>query len=233
MIPLIILSCAKNVELRKLQWKYCISKLVEKYPQIHPIYVIGDSLNPTHAITSGETSLLFTKSPDDYKGLTLKMLEVFKWLLSEIDFKFMIKIDDDSFIDWTSFNPDFFFDKAYAGYMIDHSVKKWYLINRYASGAFYSLSKESIRKILATHANRPVFLNGLPEDAIVGFCLRGVEKTLLNNICCPCISDQENHLAFYKRIVPMHVRRNSIFYHWVKNEDQFKFIHDAIIKRKS
>lgn len=135
---------------------------------------------------------------DSYANLSLKVLESFLWASENVKFTFVMKCDDDSFINLPVFQEDIRRaemdkqnEKLYWGYFRgDAHVKlsgkwkedKWFLCDRYlpyAHGGGYVLSSDLV-KLLAFNARYLTLYNS--EDVSVGVWLAPYDITRRHDV---------------------------------------------------
>ncbi|XP_060073769.1 beta-1,3-galactosyltransferase 6-like [Ylistrum balloti] len=131
--------------------------------------------------------LVLLKLNDSFVALTKKMLESFKWLDSKIDFKFLLKVDEDTFVQIKKLKSELKLKpkkKLYWGFFDGRaSVKKkgkwpeseWKLCDRYlpyALGGGYILSSDLVHYIASNSKILKLFNN---EDVSVGAWLGSLD----------------------------------------------------------
>ncbi|OWF56163.1 beta-1,3-galactosyltransferase 6-like [Mizuhopecten yessoensis] len=124
--------------------------------------------------------LVLLKLNDSFVALTKKMLETFKWLDSNVDFKFVLKADEDTFVQVDKFKAELQLkpkEQLYWGFFDGRAtVKKmgkwpetdWKLCDRYlpyALGGGYVLSSDLVHYIASNSKMLKLFNN---EDVSVG-----------------------------------------------------------------
>ena len=130
--------------------------------------------------TAHSDLLLLPNIRESYQGLTVKLLESFKWLNQKVDFQYVIKADDDTFIRVDKILADlqtkplerlywgFFDGRANIKKTGQWAENKWILCDKYlphARGGGYVLSADLINYI-ASNANMLQVFNS--EDISVG-----------------------------------------------------------------
>lgn len=129
---------------------------------------------------------------DIYTNLYKKLMFGYKHIFNNVEFDFLIKIDDDTYIDFNSINVDVFKDYDYTGYFIVNepssgSITINFLSNiesinlyppfcrdlkRYAAGSCYILSKYAVKILinyLFPHNIESFYIN---EDQLYGYILQ-------------------------------------------------------------
>ncbi|XP_069122568.1 beta-1,3-galactosyltransferase 6-like [Argopecten irradians] len=124
--------------------------------------------------------LVLLKLNDSFIALTKKILQSFKWLDSEIDFKFMLKVDEDTFVNVEKFKLElkskpqkrlywgFFDGRATVKKVGKWPEKDWKLCDRYlpyALGGGYVLSSDLVHYVASNSKMLKLFNN---EDVSVG-----------------------------------------------------------------
>ena len=222
---LAVVSCEKHIQKRVpyLQ-KYCIN-------------------STPHIIFTGSNSNVYYKNQiilncgDGYHDLKLKTLKLIEWFLTETDKEFLIKIDDDCFIDTERLDV---FRHDYAGVVSTyyaflknkmHHLK--YIKNKcsheqiidydltvsddfkYAEGGCYVLSRKSCKLILEMYTK----LGGVPfiqEDMAIGYLLNvaGVEVTDYA-YSCPWYDINRSNISFHPcSLFHMHKLASCVDFHF-------------------
>ncbi|RUS81504.1 hypothetical protein EGW08_010732 [Elysia chlorotica] len=117
---------------------------------------------------------------DSYQQLTLKVLEAFKWLDTNVDFRYVLKVDDDSYVRVSNILAELEHkpkDRLYWGFFDGRAnVKtsgqwketKWILCDTYlpyARGGGYVLSSDLVHFVAHNHELLETFMS---EDVSVG-----------------------------------------------------------------
>ncbi|XP_046397195.1 beta-1,3-galactosyltransferase 6-like [Ischnura elegans] len=142
-----------------------------------------------------EDLVLFAEVLDSYEDLTTKLLHSFTWLSNAVNFSFVLKCDDDTFVRMPAVlkelkksfakNPQkrlywgFFDGRAHVRRSGKWAESNWVICDRYlpyALGGGYVLSKELVNLLAHRAAYLELYRN---EDAAVGAWLstvRGLER---------------------------------------------------------
>ncbi|GFN96458.1 beta-1,3-galactosyltransferase 6-like [Plakobranchus ocellatus] len=117
---------------------------------------------------------------DSYQQLTLKVLEAFKWLDSNVDFQYVLKVDDDSYVRVSNILSElshkpkdhlywgFFDGRANVKTQGQWKETKWILCDTYlpyARGGGYVISSDLVHFIAHNHQLLEIYLS---EDVSVG-----------------------------------------------------------------
>ena len=117
---------------------------------------------------------------DSYQQLTLKILEAFKWLDTNVDFKYVLKVDDDSYVRVSNIVAElehkpkerlywgFFDGRAHVKTTGQWKETNWILCDSYlpyARGGGYLLSSDLIHFIAHNHELLEIYMS---EDVSVG-----------------------------------------------------------------
>ncbi|XP_005109120.1 beta-1,3-galactosyltransferase 6 [Aplysia californica] len=127
-----------------------------------------------------EDLLILNNVQDSYQGLTFKVLQAFVWLDQNVDFQYVLKVDDDSFVRVSNVLAELQHkpkDRLYWGFFDGRARVKtsgkwketdWNLCDRYlpyARGGGYVLSSDLVHFIAS---NQEFFQLYLSEDVSVG-----------------------------------------------------------------
>lgn len=136
-----------------------------------------------HAITREKTlhnDLILLKINDSFDELTFKVMETYKWVDRNVDFKFLLKADEDSFVRIDALMRElklkpnnnlywgFFDGRAHAKQKGKWEEKEWIICDRYlpyALGGGYILSSDLIHYLSSNSKLLKLFKN---EDVSVG-----------------------------------------------------------------
>lgn len=145
-------------------------------PQLEPLY---SELEEGH-----HDLLLLPRLQDSYTNLTRKVLYAFQWLDESVEFSYVLKVDDDSFVLLNALSSElsgrrspkslywgFFDGRATPKSRGKWSEGEWFLCDRYlpyALGGGYVLSRDLVRAISA-NADKLSIYNS--EDVSVGVWL--------------------------------------------------------------
>jgi len=125
--------------------------------------------------------LLLTKLVDSFANLTRKVLSTFVWVSSNVQFSYLLKCDDDTFVvvkvlldelkrrtSTKSYYWGFFDGRASVKKAGKYQERNWFLCDRYipyALGGGYVLSGDLVKLIALNSAHLKLYIN---EDVSVG-----------------------------------------------------------------
>lgn len=165
-VIIMVLSGPRNLERRDVIRETWLSNLPK---DVMVKFVIGfkklnkNDLRDVERENSVHKDLLLLKNVEEsYGGLTAKVLESFQWVDKNVDFQFLLKVDDDSFVHLETFLEELSFqpkERLYWGFFngaarVKHTgkwkEKHWVLCDRYlpyARGGGYVLSADLVHYI--------------------------------------------------------------------------------------
>ena len=178
---LLIVNCKKykyKAELQKSEFLNTLQKNIKYF------HIIGDlDMEKNYKI---ENDILYVKTKDDYNSLPHKIIEAYKAIYNEFDFKYILKTDDNQFpVENFYINITEYLNKNnhinYGGliwdiknteyspyWQVQPTLPKNIIMYpcKYAAGAFYLLSKRVIPDILSKEDK---IKNEYLEDYAIGY----------------------------------------------------------------
>lgn len=187
---LLITSCSKLEERAMNQIKnLTYFKTVLEQKNIIPYFLVNKDFNKK---ILKEFNYIEYNEEEKYTDLYKKLIYGFKQLYKKIDFDFLIKIDDDTFIDFNQINIGAYKDLDYIGYFIENdSNEGTILVNflsilnsvnlyppfckelkNYAAGSCYILSKKAINIIINFLIPYNLDSYYINEDQLCGYIMQ-------------------------------------------------------------
>jgi hypothetical protein len=191
-----IISCQKN--LSKLNFLRQTWLKEAKKNNIEYRIFVGGASN-----TDKNNDVVFLNVDDSYESLRKKSIEAFNFSVKNFNFDYLLKIDDDTFVDieelqkinlttnyigWkSSLNKHKKHLEKYKNYMIQRALRKnlnHYYFEKidknfnYAVGAFYFLKRELLKEILILSEKDDIFNSILQEDIAIGYLCDKLSATL-------------------------------------------------------
>ena len=184
-LVVIIFSSPKNFERRQVIRNTWL--LTKGNNNIKHYFAIGvSSLDNEQLVSlkeeykSYEDLLLLYSFRDSYSRLSEKLLEVFKWIDKNVQYRFILKVDDDTFVQIDALSKalaklppkrlywGFFDGQANVKTRGKWKEKNWFLCDRYlpyAKGGGYVLSKDLVHLIVSVSNYLTMYQN---EDVSLG-----------------------------------------------------------------
>lgn len=187
---IMILTAPNGKERRDAMRRTWLSNLETLHSSVVPRFVIGikelsqeDTKNLEDENNLYHDILFLPELKDAYKELPSKVLETFKWVDKNVNFSYLLKVDDDSFVRLkviiselkSTYSTErlywgFFRGDAHVKFAGPWSEKNWHLCDRYlpyAQGGGYILSSDLVNFIAR---NSDLLQKYNSEDVSVGKC---------------------------------------------------------------
>jgi hypothetical protein len=212
-----IVTCNKNLSKIDYLRKTWVKKL------------ISNNINYKFFVGRGSTSILpddvvALDVEDDYESLKQKTIGIIDYAIKNYNFDYLLKVDDDTFIDVDNLIKIDFNNKDYIGWFsclkthkrllknyidymtkrklrknLDHSyIDKINFDLTYAIGGYYLLNKRIAPLVLQTLSNNSLCNEILQEDISTGYACNLINASTMD---------------FYKKINWYQVSNNNTFYH--------------------
>lgn len=189
-----------------------------KKHNIIPIFVTSNKalsfdVSPFHAVN-------FSQLEESYNNLYLKILESLKYIDSNIEYNYVIKIDDDTLFNIDKFNPNIL-TADYIGTPETNLAENYICLPRlnlfekidlgmhkgkcfYMCGDFYILSKKAIKHILSNiEKTEEIKEEIICEDYLIGHLLSNASITTKSIKSTP-INQWEQHLQITQNYMSIH-----------------------------
>lgn len=189
-IALLITTHSKHIKRFENQlFNLNYSKQVLILNNITTFFLVDDDFN---TVKYKDLNFIKTKEIDKYSNLYRKLLSGYEYLFNNYNFDYIIKIDDDTLVDFTKINLSKIKDYSYAGHLIKHNTDEGRLsinflscnktinlfpfefnnLKEYIAGNFYILSKHSVQKILEFKVPKHFNDYYINEDSFFGYIMQ-------------------------------------------------------------